>query len=159
MSSKNKLPWYVKQNCLAIVRGYDQSRKEYLRMRSEILNEGHSGSGTTYIDAVTGETMATLIPSQHNASRTTEIKAMKLEALTQTVAYKQIKAVEHAKAKIGEGLPELIQDLLQEGIMRNCMNGRRYNFERLYVIGISRSEFYRYRDQFFKSIAEELGLF
>ena len=159
MSNKNKLPWYVKQQCLAVVRGYDQSRKEYHRMRAEILNEGHAGSSVTYVDTVSGETMATLIPGAHAASRTTENKAMKLEALTQTMAYKQIKAVEHARAKIGEGLPELIQDLLQEGIMRNCMNGRRYNFERLYIIGISRAEFYRYRDQFFRMIADELGLF
>lgn len=159
MTNKNKLPWYVKQQCLAVVRGYDQSRKEYLRLRSEILNEGRSGSSVTYVDTVSGETMATLIPGAHAASRTTENKAMKLEALTQTMAYKQIKAVEHARAKVGENLPELIQDLLQEGIMRNCLNGRKYNYERLYIIGISRSEFYRYRDQFFRMIAEELGLF
>ena len=161
MSNKNKLPWYVKQNCLAIVRGYNQARKEYLRMRKEILDAGGAGGGsaTPFVDPKTGETMWTLIPTQHVASRSTENKAMRLEALEQTAAYKQIKAVEHAQARIGEGLPEPMRDLLRDGLMINCMNGRKYSFERLYIVGICRSDFYRYRDQFFRMIAAELGLF
>lgn len=159
MSSKaNRLPWYVKQQCLGIVRAYDQSRREYLRMRREILEEGHSGGPVEYIDDK-GRKQATLIPGTHNANRTTESKALRLEALEQTVACRQIRAVEHAKEKIGEGLPEAIRDLLRDGIVLNCKNGRAYTYERLYIVGISRSEFYRYRDTFFRMIAAELGLF
>jgi hypothetical protein len=55
-------------------------------------------------------------------------------------------------------MPAAIQDALQDAIMLNCMNGRKYPFERLYVVGLGRSEFYRIRDAFFRSIAEEIGL-
>lgn len=155
---KRPLPWYVKQQCLAVVRGYDLSRKEYLRMRREILDEGHGGGPVDYIDEK-GRKQSTLIPGQHHASRTTENKAMRLEALESSTAFRQIRAVEHARNRIGEGLPESIRDMLRDGIMLNCMSGRRYSFERLFVVGISRSEFYRYKDTFFRMIAAELGLF
>ena len=155
---RKPLPWWVKQQCLAVVRGYEASRKEYLRMRREILDAGSGNGPVDYIDEK-GRKQSTLIPGAHHASRTTENKALRLEALESSQACRQIRAVEHARDRIGEGLPEALRDMLRDGIMLNCMNGRKYNYERLYVTGISRSEFYRFRDTFFRMIAAELGLF
>lgn len=155
---ENRLPWHVKQYCLAMVRGYESSRKEYLRMRREILDDGPHGGPVDYIDDK-GRRQAALIPGQHSQSRTTEQKALRLEALEQTPVCRQIRAVEHARDRIGEGLPVLIRDLLREAIMMNCQNGRKYTYERLYLVGISRSEFYRHRDAFFRRIVAEMGLF
>jgi ACT domain-containing protein len=84
---------------------------------------------------------------------------MQLEGLERTIVYKQMMAVEHARDRVGAGLPEALADLLREAIMRNCSDGRKYPYERLYIVGISRAGFYRYREAFFYDIANELGLF
>ena len=83
---------------------------------------------------------------------------MQLEGLESSPMVRQLRAVEHAKAKIGKGLPEMLQDALREAIMTNCQSGRKYPYERLYVVGVCRRDFYRVRDEFFTNIAEELGL-
>lgn len=83
---------------------------------------------------------------------------MQLEGLERTLSYRQMKAVEHARDRIGAGLPEMLADYLREAIILNCINGRRYQFERLYTIGVSRASFYRCREAFFWDIASELGL-
>ena len=84
---------------------------------------------------------------------------MQLEGLEHNLAYKQMKAVEHARDHIGAGLPEKMRNDLRKAIMLNCVDGRTYPFERLYTIGISRAGFYRYKEAFLWDIANELGLF
>lgn len=155
MSKETKLPRDIQQQCLWIVRGYDRCRKEWLERRRDILEAG-GGKYTTY--TVNGEERRAFLPGSHNASRTTEDKQMQLEGLEQTLVYRQMKAVEHARDRIGAGLPELLADHLREAIMQNCKSGRKYPFERLYTIGISRRAFYRYREAFLSDIANELGL-
>lgn len=155
MTDQNKLPWDVRQQALWIVRGYERARREYLRQRREILDAGGENYVTYQAD---GETRRAYLPSSHQASRATENVAIRLEALEKTETFRQMRAVEHARARIGEGMPPAIRDALQDAIMLNCMNGRKYPFERLYVVGLGRSEFYRIRDAFFRSIAEEVGL-
>ena len=149
------MPWAVKQQCLWIVRDYERNRRNWLRLRREILDAGGDHS-TTY--TVNGEERRAIMPTAHAARRTTEDKQMQLEALEHTQAFRQMRAVEHAKARVGADLPEMIRDALQDAIMLNCQNGRRYPFEQLFVVGISRTEFYRQRDAFFRWIADELGL-
>ena len=156
MTEGNKLPWDVKQQCLWIVRGYERARREYLRARREILDAGGGEHFTTA--TVNGEEVRAFMPSTHNAGRNTENIALRLTALENTAAYKQMRAVEHARAKLGAELPEILADMLRDAIMLNCLNGRKYPFERLYLAGISRSDFYRVRDRFFREIADELGL-
>ena len=151
-----KLPWDVRQQCLWIVRGYDRSRREYLKARREILDAGGDRS-VTY--KANGEERREYLPSAHNASRTTENLAEQLTALEQTQAFRQMRAVEHARARIGADLPGDLQDKLRDAIMLKCMDGRKYPFERLYVVGIERATFYRARNTFFLQIAMELGLF
>lgn len=151
----SKLPWAVKQQCLWIVRDYERMRREYRRMRRDILDAG-GANYVTYTE--NGEERRAYMPSQHNASRSTEDRQMQLEGLESSPMVRQLRAVEHAKAKIGRGMPEALQDALQEAIMTNCQSGRKYPYERLYLTGISRSDFYRIRDTFFENIAEELNL-
>ena len=155
--SADKIPWDVKQQCLWIVRGYDRTRREYMQARRDILDSG-SAHYITYVTS-TGEEARAYLPGAHNASRTTEDKQMKLEALEHTLACRQLRAVEHARARIGAEFPRKMQDQLRDAIMLNCMDGRKYPFERLCIDGISRSDFYRQRNAFFRGIAAELGLF
>lgn len=155
IKEKSKLPWDVKQQCLWIVRGYDRTRREYLKARREILEAG----GENYVTYTeNGESRREYLPTAHNATRTVESITLKLEALEKSTAFRQMRAVEHARARIGEGMPQAIRDALQDAIMLNCMNGRKYPFERLYIVGIGRSEFYRIRDAFFLEIAKETGI-
>lgn len=164
---KEPLPWDVKQQCLWIVRGYERARREYLKQRRGILDAGGGGSGTTYLAEIGKgedgkpkyEERRAFLPASHSASRTTENIAMQLAGLESTQSFRQMRAVEHARARIGEGLPDALRDALQDAIMLNCQNGRKYPFERLYVVGISRTVFYEIRDSFFRNIAQEIGLF
>ena len=152
---KQRLPWDVRQQCLWIVRGYERQRREYMKARREIL-DASGGHYVTYTE--NGEERRAFLPGAHNASRTTEDRQLRLEALEHTAAFRQMRAVEHARAKIGAGMPPELQDALRDAIMLNCSDGRKYPFERLYVIGISRADFYRARNAFFWNIATELGL-
>lgn len=138
-----------------MVRDYDRMRREYKRMRRDILDAGGEHY-TTYV--VNGEERRAYISGGHTASRSTEDRQMQLETLEQTPMVKQMRAIEHASARIGKDLPELMRDQLRESILTNCQSGRKYPFERLLVTGISRSDFYRVRDSFFVEIAAELGL-
>lgn len=153
--SKPRLPRDIQMQCLWIVRGYERCRREYNARRRDII-DGGGASYTTY--TVNGEERRAYMPGSHSASRTTEDKEMQLEALERTTVFKQMKAVEHARDRVGAGLPEMLKTLLQEAIMLNCADGRKYPFERLYIVGISRAGFYRYREAFFYDIASELGM-
>lgn len=153
--SKEKLPWAVKQQVLWMVRDYDRMRREYRRMRRDILDAGGEHY-TTY--TVNGEERRAYISGGHNASRTTEDRQMQLETLEQTPMVKQMRAIEHASARIGQDLPEMLQDMLRDAIVKNCKDRSTYVYERLPVVGVSRREFYRVKDRFLGEIAEELGV-
>lgn len=156
MAKGTKLPRDVQMQCMWIVRGYERNRRDYIQRRRDIIDSG----GAHWTDVkVNGETQRVYLPGTHNASRTTEDKQMQLEGLEHTQAYRQMRAVEHARDRIGDGLPEMIRDKLRDGIMINCCyGGRRYPYEHLAVVGMSRAQFYRCRESFFLDIATELGL-
>lgn len=152
---KEKMPWAVKQQCIWIIRDYDRVRRAYLAARREII-EASGSHFTEYV--VNGERRLAIMPGTHTARRTTEDRQLALEALEYVPTFKQMHAVEHAREKIGLELPVMLRDALREAILLNCKNGRAYPFERLYVVGISRTDFYRFRDDMLRSIAAELGL-
>ena len=153
---RQKMPRDLQYQCLGIVRGYERVKREYNERRKDIL-ESSGAHYTTY--EVKGEERRAFLPGNHTARRSTEDRQMQLEGLEHMLAYKQMHAVEHALDRIGAGLPEMIADYLRGAIYKNCIDGRKYTFERLYTIGVSRSAFYRYREAFFWDIANELGLF
>ena len=150
-----KLPWDVRQQCLWIVRGYERARREYIKARREML-DASSAHFQEYTE--NGEEKRAYLPGSHRASRTTESMAERLISLDNLQAFRQMRAVEHARARIGAGMPPELQDALRDAIMLNCADGRKYPFERLFVVGISRADFYRARNAFFWEIARELGL-
>lgn len=157
----SKIPYGIKQQCLWIVRDYERMRREYLRMRKDIIDAG-GGNYTSYTAPLPNgksEERRAYTPGAHGTSRPMENKQAQLEALENTLTARQVRAVERAKARVGIGFPDELADALRDGIMINCQNGRKYPFERLYMTGISRSDFYRHRNQFFREIAEELELF
>lgn len=154
--TKTKLPRDIQQQCLWIVRGYERCRQEYKERRQEILDASPQ-QFSTYKDA-SGEECRVYFSGGHSASRTTENRELQLEGLESTLAFKQMRAVEHARDRIGAGLPELMGDYLRAAIIQNCMDGRTYPFERLFTVGISRMGFYRCREAFLYDIANELGL-
>ncbi len=160
-TAKTKLPYGIKQQCLCYVRDYDRARREYLRLRREILDasNAHYVSYTAENPDGKPEDRRVYLPGSHGTGRPVENKQAELEKLENCPTVRQIRAVEHARAAIGNGLPDALADMIRDGIMLNCINGRKYPFERLYIVGICRSDFYRKRDQFFSDIAEELGLF
>jgi len=154
--NNDKLPWDVRQQVLWIVRGYERQKREYLRSRMEILSTGGDRSATY---TVNGEERREYLPSAHNASRTTENVATRLAMLEQTAVFRQIRAVDHARARIGSDLPAELADKLREAIWLNCLDGNKYPFARLWVVGMSERTFYRRRNEFLRQIAAEMGLF
>ena len=162
---QTKLPRDVQQRCIWLVRGYERCRRDYKELRQSII-EGGGENYSTY-EVKDGQTKdgkpifeerRTYTQGGHIASRTTEDKEMRLEDLEHLPWVRDMRAVEHARARIGASLPEAMRDALSEAIILNCISGRTYPFERLYTVGISRRGFYRYRESFFYDIANELGM-
>ena len=162
---RTKLPRDVQQRCIWLVRGYERCRRDYKELRQSII-DGGSDSYTSY-QAKVGKTKdgkiiteerRTYIKGGHIASRTTEDKEMRLDDLERLPWVRDMRAVEHARDRIGASLPEAMRDMLSQAIILNCISGRAYPFERLVTVGISRRGFYRYREAFFYDIANELGM-
>lgn len=130
-----------------IVRDYERRHREYIKLRQSIIEGGGSGWQT---ESYRG--------NQRAASRTTENRELRLERLENLRWAKEMRAVEHARDRIGAGMPEEMQKALRDAIKLNCLSGREYPFERLYTIGVSRRGFYRYKEAFFWDIANELGM-
>ena len=129
-----------------IVRDYERRHREYIKLRQSIIEGGGSGWQT---ESYRG--------NQRAASRTTENRELRLERLENLRWAKEMHAVEHARDRIGAGMPEEMRKQLRDAIMLNCSNGRRYPFERLYTVGISRRTFYRIRRGFLDDVAAELS--
>ena len=140
------LPRDIQHRCIWLVRGYDRCHKEYIEQRAAIISgtggslqvEGHGG--------------------HWNGTRGPEQKAARLEALEKQRWVIEMHALERARDRIGAGLPEEMRETLKTAIFLNCNNGKKYPFERLYTVGISRRGFYRYRKTFLNDIANELYL-
>lgn len=162
---RTKLPRDVQQRCIWLVRGYERCRRDYKELRQSIIDGG--GDSYTSYQAKVGKTKdgkiiteerRTYIKGGHIASRTTEDRELRMEELERLPWVREMHAVEHARERIGKGMPDDMREMLKKAIILNCLSGRSYPFERLYTVGISRRQFYRYRDAFFRDIAIELGM-
>ena len=130
----------------AAARGYEAAVRAYRKERQLILNsnggslpgEGHSGN-------------------RWSGTRATEKKAERLESLERAYWVREMHAVERARDRIGASLPDDMRDMLKKAIMLNCLSGKKYPFERLYVVGVSRRTFYRHRAAFLEDIAAEIS--
>jgi hypothetical protein len=166
-----KLPWYIRQECLCIVKGYDARVKRYLEARQDII-ESSGGGYTRYQHTeqkTDPKTKATIEVSEerwsYNAhqsgsvSNPTEVKAFRLADIETWPETQKMRAVEHAKLMIGEDLAGNDQkQALTKYIMLSCTAGRKYPFRYFDLPGFSQRDFYRRRDDFLLRIAEYLEM-
>ena len=129
-----------------VAKNYEQARRAYLQERAAILNSTNS----SLMD--TGRSRG-----QWAGGRAVEVRAARLESLERSAWVREMHAVEHARDRIGADLPEEMRKALQAAIMLNCANGKKYPFEHLYTIGITRRTFYRHRQRFLDDVASELN--
>ena len=82
-----------------------------------------------------------------------------LERLEHSPDARRVAAVDKAKLLIGEDLQDgELRRKLTNAILLNCESGRNYPFEILGVDGLSRMDFYRRRNRFLQTVAENFGL-
>ena len=107
MSRKQTLPYDVRLECIAYVRGYPRRVQAYNDARSEILSGGNS--------ATEG------MPRSPGIGRPAESKAEQLAAIENWPETKKMRAVEYAIDRCGRDLEsESVRKQLTQGIMRNC---------------------------------------
>lgn len=157
MKGKPILPYAIRQACLWIVRDYSRAEAEYREAREQILR-GTPVRFKDKRDPRTGKYTRIYLPPVHDASRTTEDKAVQLNELNKRSDAVRLKAVSRARRRIGADLPDELRRKLQKAIMLSCENGREWPYERLDVPGIARSEFYERRAAFLTDIAVYLRL-
>ena len=144
MSKKATLPYDVRLECIAYVRGYPRRVRAYREARAEILGGTHS--------ATEG------MPTGSGAGRPAESKAEQRAAIENWPETKKMRAVEYAIDRCGRDLEsESIRKQLTQGIMRNCQGKHKYSRNRIIVPGISERTFSRRKEQFLYDIAIYCG--
>lgn len=146
MRKERKLQYYVKQECLWIVRGYECRRKAYFRAVKAAVDGGGSSVGDG-------------MPHGHDVGRKVEHRAMALADIEEWPETKRMRAVEVAKAHIGMDIQNSeLRQRLADGIILNCQDRHRYPFRYLGLEGISSSDFNRRRERFLLEIADFLQI-
>jgi hypothetical protein len=144
MSKKATLPYDVRLECIAYVRGYPRRVQAYREARAEIMDGTHS----------TTEGM----PRGRGAGRPAESKAEQLAAIENWPETKKMRAVEYAIDRCGRDLEsESIRKQLTQGIMRNCQGKHKYSRNKIVVPGISEATFRRRKERFLFDIATYCG--
>lgn len=144
MSKSQRLPYDVRLECIAYVRGYPRRVQAYNDARSEILSGGRS--------ATEG------MPRSPGIGRPAESKAEQLAAIENWPETKKMRAVEYAIDRCGRDLEsESVRNQLTQGIMRNCQGKHKYSRNRIIVPGISERTFSRRKEQFLFDIATYCG--
>lgn len=145
MSKKATLPYDVRLECIAYVRGYPRRVRAYREARAEILGGTH---GTT-------EGM----PTGSGAGRPSERKAEQLAAIENWPETQKMLAVEYAIDRCGRDLDsDAIRRQLIYGIMHNCQGKHKYARNRIVIPGISEATFSRRKERFLHDIAKYAGL-
>jgi len=156
---KDKLPWDIKQECLWIVRGYDRRVKQYIAKRQDVIEAG----GANYVTYVHGdgdkrEERRAYMPHTSNTGRPVEDKLAQLEAIEHYPETQKMRAVENAKLMIGADIPsDMLRQQLVQYIILSCNEGKKCPF-RYFNIDMSKSDFYRRRDDFLLNIAKFLQM-
>lgn len=144
MSKKATLPYDVRMECIAYVRGYHRRLQAYKEARAEILD------GTR--DAADG------MPHGQGTGRPAESKAEQLAAIEGWPETQKMRAVEYAMDRCGRDFDsEAIRQQLIQGIMRNCQGKHKYSRNRIVIPGISERTFRRRKEKFLMDIAEYSG--
>lgn len=145
MSKKATLPYDVRLECIAYVRGYPRRVRAYREARAEILDGTHSATDG--------------MPSGQGAGRPAESKAEHLAAIENWPETKKMLAVEYAMDRCGKDISsETIRRQLIYGIMRNCQGKHKYSRNKIVIPGISEATFSRRKERFLHDIAKYAGL-
>lgn len=146
MSKKATLPYDVRLECIAYVRGYPRRVRAYREARAEILDGTHS--------ATEG------MPRGQGAGRPAESKAEQLAAIENWPETKKMRAVEYAIDRCGRDLEsESVRKQLTQGIICNCQGKHKYARNRIVIPGISERTFSRRKEQFLMDVAKYSGLY
>ena len=144
MSKKATLPYDVRLECIAYVRGYPRRVRAYREARAEILDGTHS--------ATEG------MPTGPGTGRPAESKAEQLAAIERWPETQKMLAVEYAIDRCGRDIgSDTIRRQLIYGIMRNCQGKHKYSRNRIIVPGISEATFRRRKEKFLFDIATYCG--
>lgn len=145
MSKKATLPYDVRLECIAYVRGYPRRVRAYREARAEIL--GGTNSATEGM------------PRGQGAGRPAESKAEQLAAIERWPETQKMLAVEYAMDRCGRDLDsDAIRRQLIYGIMHNCQGKHKYARNRIVIPGISEATFSRRKERFLHDIAKYAGL-
>lgn len=145
MSKKATLPYDVRLECIAYVRGYPRRVRAYCEAREEILSGTHSATDG--------------MPNGSGAGRPAESKAEQLAAIENWPETKKMRAVEYAIDRCGKDISsDTIRRQLIYGIMRNCQGKHKYARNRIVIPGISEATFSRRKERFLHDIAKYAGL-
>lgn len=165
VSRKKVLPDDVRSFCISLVRGYPRRREQYNLKREELISvtpynvvkiKGTGGPKDAKDDERNWE--GAIVPSSHNASRTTEDVTERILGLEKLPETQYMRAVEYAAKNVGLDLTAKDRKVLVNAIFKSCQQGRKYPFERLGVEGMERSCFYDRRTKFLIDIAKYLGI-
>ena len=153
---KKTLDEDIKQQALWIVRGYKASLRRYMAARQDVI----LATPCSFGEYVAGEeTCRQYFPHSSEVGRPVENMQQALERLEQSPDARRVAAVDKAKLLIGEDLQDgELRRKLTNAILLNCESGRNYPFEILGVDGLSRMDFYRRRNRFLQTVAENFGL-
>lgn len=154
--AKKALDEDIKQQALWIVRGYKASLRRYMAARQDVI----LATPCSFGEYVAGEeTRRQYFPHSSEVGRPVENMQQALERLERCPDARRVAAVDKAKLLIGEDLQdEELRRKLTNAILLNCESGRNYPFEILGVDGLSRMDFYRRRNRFLQTVAENFGL-
>ena len=145
MSKKATLPYDVRLECIAYVRGYPRRVRAYREARAEIMDGTHSATDG--------------MPRGQGAGRPAESKAEQLAAIENWPETKKMRAVEYAIDRCGLDLEsESVRKQLTQGIMRNCQGKHKYARNRIVIPGISEATFSRRKERFLHDVAKYAGL-
>ena len=134
MSNKYSLPYDIRMECIAYVRGYPRRVRAYNAAREEVLeSSAYAMSG---------------MPHSPGNSRIAERKAERLATIESWPETKKMRAVEYAMDNVGRVW----------AIMRNCDSQKRYPAEMVMPDGMSYATFRRRKDRFLFEIAKKSGM-
>lgn len=141
MSNKYSLPYNIRMECIAYVRGYPRRVRAYNAAREEVLeSSAYAMSG---------------MPHSPGNSRIAERKAERLATIESWPETKKMRAVEYAMENVGRDIAnEDVRRKLVWAIMRNCDSQKQYPIEMISPAGISPRTFRRRKDKFLWLIAQ-----
>lgn len=145
MSNKYSLPYDIRMECIAYVRGYPRRVRAYNAAREEVLEASAF--------ALSG------MPHGPGNSRIAERKAERLAIIESWPETKKMRAVEYAIDNVGRDIAnENVRRKLVWVIMRNCENRDRYPLRIMDGCGFSERTMKRRKAAFLWHVADYLGL-